>query len=428
MELRNYQLDLINNTRLAIREGRKRILCVLPCGAGKTICFAYMAARHKGYVWFLVHRQELVDQAIDTFDTFNIPRDNIYIGMVGTALKKAPHEPTMIIFDEAHHCTAKTWQNIINTYPNIYIIGLTATPLRLDGSPLGNIFTKLVVGADSNWLIEHKYLCEYDYYAPNINIMTPKIKGSDYDVADIQYESRIYGDVKKYLTGNKIIIYCPNIAFSQALASEVGGVHFDGNTPKTERKQIIHDFRVGKIKILCNVDLIGEGFDVPDCDSVILLRPTMSLALYIQQSMRCLRPAPNKRATIYDLVGNCYRHGLPTDSRSWSLTQKHICRHSDDQEVVSRMCSNCYRVYSGSNPICPYCKHDNGKTRKQLEIEKKAELERIEKIEKRKRRQQVGMSKDYDSLVALARKRGYKSPEWWARMILKSRSKANAKI
>ena len=208
MQLRNYQIQLIENTRQSIREGHKRILCVLPCGGGKTVCFAYMAERHKGYVWFLVHRQELVDQAIETFDKLNISKENVYIGMVGTALKRAPQKPTMIIFDEAHHCTAKTWQNIINTYPDVYIIGLTATPCRLDGSPLGKIFEALVEGVNSEWLIKNNYLCDYDYYAPNINIMMPKMKGNDFDTSDIQYESKIYGDISKYITDKKTIIYC----------------------------------------------------------------------------------------------------------------------------------------------------------------------------------------------------------------------------
>ena len=421
MQLRNYQTQLIEDTRQSIREGHKRILCVLPCGAGKTVCFAYMASRHKGYVWFLVHRQELVDQAIDTFDKFNISRENIYIGMVGTALKRAPQKPTMIIFDEAHHCTAKTWQNIINTYPNVYIIGLTATPCRLDGSPLGNIFTKLVCGVDSKWLIENNYLCYFDYYAPNINIMLPKMKGNDFDASEIQYESKIYGDISKYISNKKTIIYCPNIAFSMQIAKQVNGVHFDSNTPKLERKRIIHDFRVGKIKILCNVDLIGEGFDVPDCECVMLLRPTMSLALYIQQSMRCLRYENNKKAIIYDFVGNCHRHGLPTDKHEWNLDRKLKVRNSNGvPDIITRMCQKCYRVYSGINPICPYCGYDNHKTQKQIEIEQQVELEKIKKVE----RKQQGMARDLNSLIELGKKRGYKNPYYWAKCIIESRNKS----
>jgi len=416
MQLRPYQEDIINKCRVAFKKGYKRPLIVLPCGAGKTHCFAYMAHRHKGKTWFLVHRQELVDQAKNIVGE----SDNIYIGMVGTALKKAPFEPTMIIFDEAHHSTAKTWQNIINKYPNVYIIGLTATPCRLDGTPLGKIFDCLILGVTANWLIANNFISPYNYFAPSINVVTPEIKGSDFDASSIAYKSKIYGDVNKYISDKKTIIYCPNIAFSMQMAEQVGGVHFDGNTPKHERERIINDFRIGKIKILCNVDLIGEGFDVPDCECVMLLRPTMSVALYIQQSMRCMRYVPNKVATIYDFVGNCYRHGLPTDDRQWSLKQKIKVRNSSGMpDVITRLCSKCFRVYSGINPICPYCGNDNHKTRKQIEVEEQAQLQQIKKIERREQ----GMAHSLESLIALGKKRGYKNPYYWAKKILESRNK-----
>lgn len=415
-ELRPYQEELIEKTRQAFKNGYKRPLIVLPCGAGKTVCFAYMAHRHTGKTWFLVHRQELVEQAKNIVGK----TDNIYIGMVGTALKKSPFPPSMIIFDEAHHATANTWQKIINAYPNAYIIGLTATPCRLDGSPLGQIFDCLIEGVDTNWLIDNKYLSPYLYYAPNINTMLPKIKGSDFDASQIEYKSKIYGDINKYISDKKTIIYCPNIAFSQAIAHQVGGVHFDGNTPKKERERIIHDFRVGKIKILCNVDLIGEGFDVPDCECVMLLRPTMSVALFIQQSMRCLRYQPDKVATIYDFVGNCHRHGLLSDDRVWSLDKKVKVRNSNGvPDVITRMCQKCYRVYSGINPICPYCGYDNHKIRKQIEIEKEVELQQIKKVERREQ----GMAHDLQSLIALGKKRGYRNPYIWAKKVLEGRYK-----
>ena len=223
MILRNYQENLIENTRFAFMQGYKRPLVVLPCGAGKTVCFAYMAEQHVkrgGKVWFLVHRKELIDQ---TLSVINHP--NIYVGMIGTALKKAPFEPTMIIFDEAHHSSAVTWQKIINTFPSIPIIGLTATPCRLDGKPLGAIYDKMIIGVDSEYLIEHKYLSDYDYYAPS-NLVANF--NSDTENVGIDFDKKIYGNVLKYIDSNKkTIIYCPNIAFSETLAYNIpGAVHF----------------------------------------------------------------------------------------------------------------------------------------------------------------------------------------------------------
>ena len=432
MELRNYQIDLVNDTREAFKN-YKRPLVVLPCGAGKTVCFADMTHKHivkyKGYVWFLVHRRELVEQTIKTFDMFNIPRDNVFIGMVQTVTRNLDKykKPTLIIFDEAHHAKAKTWYNIIEHFSNVPMIGLTATPIRRDGKPLGDIFDKLVNGVSAEWLIDNGYLARYDYYAPPITKMEWKIKGADYDLDDVTAQllkSKIYGNIGKYIDKNKkTIIYCPSIEFSKIICERYGATHFDGNTPKKLRTEIISKFRSGEIKLLSNVDLIGEGFDVPDCEVIILLRPTMSLSLYIQQSMRALRPG--KRATIYDLVGNVYRHGLPTEERNWSLDRKLTVRNkSGAPEVIVRQCKQCRLVYSGNARLCPYCGFDNGLTRKQIEEEKEAELEKIKKFERRK----VGMAKSYEALVLIGKERGYKNPQYWAKMILKSRKRKSKDI
>jgi superfamily II DNA or RNA helicase len=434
MKLRTYQKDLISKTREAFRNNN-RLLVVLPCGAGKTVCFADMAHKHiekfkNGNVWFLVHRQELIDQTIETFKEQNIPTDSVFIGMVQTITRHLDEydKPTLIIYDEAHHAKAKTWYNIVDYFNDVPQIGLTATPVRRDGKPLGDIFDKLIVGATSEWLIDNGYLAAYDYYAPQVSLMEYQIKGTDYDLNDVTAQllkSKIYGDIGKYIDeSKKTIIYCPSIKFSKIVCERYGATHFDGNTPKKERDRIVSDFRKGKIMLLSNVDLIGEGFDIPDCEVVILLRPTMSLSLYIQQSMRCLRPGPNKRATIYDLVGNVYKHGMPTEDRDWSIDEKMgIKNKSGEPEIIVRQCKNCRLVYSGNDSICPYCGNDNGETRKQIEEAKNAELEKIEKIEKRKKRMEVGRASNLRELIAIGKRRGYKNPSYWAKMIIANRHK-----
>ena len=428
MQLRPYQTQLINDTRNVFKK-HNRPLVVLPCGAGKTVCFADMAHRHislyNGYVWFLVHRRELIKQTHDTFSEFGIPEDNVFIGMVQTITRHPERykKPTLIIFDEAHHAKARSWYNIIDYFNDVPMIGLTATPIRRDGKALGDIFDVLVEGANAEELIKQGYLSEYDYYAPHISNMEYKLRGTDYDLDDVTAQllkSKIYGDIKKYIrVDKKTIIYCPSVAFSKSLES-LGVVHFDGDTPKNKRDEIVDKFRKSEIMTISNVDLVGEGFDVPDCDTVILLRPTMSLSLYIQQSMRCLRPGVNKRATIYDLVGNCYRHGLPTEPRDWSLTQDSKVRNSSGEEdIIVRRCHKCELIYRGISSICPYCGNENGKTRKQIEIDNAIELEQIKKIERRK----VGMARTRDELIAIGKARGYKNPVYWANMILSGRKK-----
>lgn len=386
--------------------------------------------KHNGYVWFLVHRRELIDQTHETFKAFNIPEDKVFIGMVQTITRHPERypKPTLIIFDEAHHAKAKTWYNIIDYFNDVPMIGLTATPARRDGKALGDIFDTMIEGVSAQWLIDNGYLAPYDYYAPNVEHMEYKLKGTDYDLDDVTAQllkSKIYGEIGKYIDyGRKTIIYAPTVAFSQALVQSIGAVHFDGTTPKNERKRIVDAFRRGDIRILSNVDLIGEGFDVPDCDTVILLRPTMSLSLYIQQAMRCLRPGEGKKAIIYDLVGNCYRHGLPTEEREWSLTKDNkVINASGEPDVIVRRCHNCELVYSGVNSICPYCGHENGKTKRQIEQEQAIELERIEAIERKQAKREVGMTRTLEGLIELGKKRGYKNPRYWAKMIINNRKK-----
>ena len=429
IKLRPYQTQLINDTREAFRTHR-RILSVLPCGGGKTVLFAYMSREHVlrgGVVHFYVHRRELLTQAQNTFTTFGLPTDNIYIGMVQS--RKIPDTtPTLIIFDEAHHSTANTWRIITERYPNALVVGLTATPKRTDGSTLANDFDILVEGVDANYLIDNGYLAPYDYYAPKLSTISQSDillgTGKDYDgvaVGEVLLKNKIYGDILKYLNPErKTIIYSPSVAFSQSLTA-LGVTHVDGNTPKQERDIIINKFRSGEIMHLSNVDLFGEGFDIPDCEVVILLRPTKSTVLFIQQSMRALRYRTGKRATIYDLVGNVFTHGLPTDYNNWELTGKLTKKNNQAYEISVRMCEKCYRVYSGISPICSYCQHDNGKTQAQIKHDQAVELEKIEAIKRRERKYEQSQATTLDELIALGKARGYKNPAYWAKNILKSR-------
>lgn len=442
MILRPYQHDLVAMTRDAFKQGYRRPLVVLPCGAGKTVCFADMAHRHVttregAYVWFLVHRRELVAQTLATFDAAGIPRERVMVGMVQTVSRHTDRytPPTLIIFDEAHHATATTWRRVTEAYPSVPVIGLTATPVRLNGDALGMIFDHLVVGAEADWLREHGYLAPYDYYAPRtVDMRTVTVRGADYDpdeVTDVLIESRVYGDVLRYLdTTHQTIIYCPSVRYSTELAVRLreAGVtveHFDGTTPTRDRDRIVEAFRRGELRVLTNVDLVGEGFDIPDCDTVMLLRPTQSVALYIQQAMRCMRPkSSHSRATVYDFVGNCYRHGMPTETRAWSLSGRLTCSNpSAEPDVMVRRCEGCHLVYGGVSPVCPYCGHDNGKTRREIQAEEKAELERIESVTRIQRKREQGMASTYEELVRVGRERGYKNPHHWARMIYNSRRK-----
>jgi superfamily II DNA or RNA helicase len=316
------------------------------------------------------------------------------------------------------------------------------------------------VGVTAKWLVNNGFLSKYEYYAPKLKMEGAvwKPKGMDYDTEDAEQklaEAGIYGDIFKYFNPNlRTIIYAPTLSMSRRVVEEINNhygaeiaAHFDGDTPPKERKRIVEDFRSGKIRALSNRDLIGEGFDVPDCECCMLLRPTKSTALYIQQAMRCMRPREGKKAVIYDFVGNVYRHGMPDDDRTWNLSTKVKCRNeSGEPDIITRTCKHCFKVYSGTSRICPYCGFDNGKTPKEIEEDKKAELERITALEKarkkkereeahqrrieaaearkeefRKERIEEGMCRSFDDFLRLAQERNYNNPRGWAYIRAKTR-------
>lgn len=210
-----------------------------------------------------------------TLESFNI---DVPVYMIQTLVNQIKKEkitetPDMIVLDECQHSTSKTYLRLFETYPNTYFLGLSATPIRLSGKPLGDIFETIVSEIEAEELIKMGYLADYDYYAPKLNADFSKVKiktTGDYDAQEIEKNmdnSTIYGDIIKYykkLADNKkTIIYCPTINYSlkiEKLFNDNGynAKHFDGTTNDNERKQIVEDFRVGKINILTNVDLIGE--------------------------------------------------------------------------------------------------------------------------------------------------------------------------
>lgn len=436
MPLRPYQTDLENGVRQAYREGYRSPCIVLPCGGGKSVIIADIAKQTtaKGNrVLFLVHRRELCDQIRNTFTRWGVNMRLCDIMMVQTAarrLGKIP-EPKLIITDENHHCLANTYRKIYDYFPDCRRVGVTATPVRLNGDGLGDVNDKLIIGVSAKWLIANNCLAPYDYYAPSIvDLSGAKISRGEFDTSSVEklvLKKAVFGDVvsyyRKLADGKQAICYCTSIRHSIEMAAAfcsagIEAEHIDGSTPKAERDEIVRKFKNGAIDILCNVDLISEGFDVPDCECAILLRPTQSLTLYIQQAMRCMRYRPGKRAIIIDHVGNYARHGLPDDDREWTLAKKDRTQRAEktepDENAVTQ-CPTCFLTLHTRDEfgeivrVCPYCGAEIPvKERKEIE-QKEAKLEKIEGF-------CIDYSdpdscKSYNELLLYAKKHGYK-PGW----------------
>lgn len=315
---------------------------------------------------FLVHRKELCQQIADTFDRQGVDMKLCSIDMVQTAsrhIDRVP-EPAIIVTDEAHHSIANSYKKIYDAFPAALRLGFTATPCRLNSGGLGDVYDDLITSVSTKWLIEHYYLSPYKYYSVRlVNTSGLHIRAGEYradEVAELMQRKDIYGKTveqwERLALGKKTIVYCASVEAAEETAEQFrqagySAAALSGNTPRELRTRIMQRFRDSELMILTNCELFGEGLDVPDCECTVLLRPTQSLTLYIQQSMRSMRYMPGKTAIIIDHVGNCYLHGLPDDPREWTLEPK----HKQENIVKIRECPCCYAVYPPSADECPYC-------------------------------------------------------------------------
>ena len=440
--LREYQQDLYQKTVDAFRQGNKRVLVTVGCGAGKSYIFAKMAERTKGPVLVLTHRRELLDQTGRLFQQHGI---NARIEMVLTeANHLGEHErPALIITDEAHLSRSNSWMKVLDYY-DTHTVGFTATPVRLDGKPLGDIYSALVTGVSVRWLIDNKRLAPYEYYAPTV-VETDglRVQMGDYVIKDLEQlmsDRAIYSDVLKswerLAKGQKTIAYCVSVKHAQETAkmfTDAGypAVEIDGSTPSKRRLQIMDDFRNGKIMVLCNVGIISEGVSIDDVTCCLLLRPTESHALYWQQGMRSMRYQPGKTAIVIDCVGNYTRNPLFDAEVAWSLTEsiRKKPKLNDEGDFLIRTCPSCFKVFKTA-PVCPYCGTEYPLHPREIKAHQDIELARItaeeaEKVAEAKKaaRREQGRAQTFEELLAIGRAKGYKNPAFWAAQVMRGRKR-----
>ncbi len=440
--LRDYQQDLYNKTVSSFKQGYRRPLVVAPCGAGKSYLFAEMARRTNGEVLVLVHRNELKQQHMELFQNLGI---TARVETYQTEYKRLGcyPNPRLLIVDEAHLSRSNTWQKIIEYY-DTFTVGFTATPVRLDGRPLGDIFDTLITGVDVRWLIENKRLAPYEYYAPTtVDTSGVKTVAGDYVVSDLERlmnERAIYGDIvenyKRFAPGERTIVYCVSVQHARSVAEifrEAGfkSESLSADTPAAVRKRIIGDFRSGELTVLCNCTLLSEGISIDEISCVILLRPTESVALGIQQMMRSMRYLPGKTAKIIDCVGNYTRVGLPDDDREWSLDKPVPKRRTTDENgnFYIRCCPECYMTFATA-PVCPFCGSEYPLHPREIQAKQEIELQRITAEEiarvneaKKAARVEQGRAQSFEELIRLGRSRGYKNPAAWAAQVMRGRKR-----
>lgn len=444
MSLRPYQLKGRQDIEDAWANGANNVLFVLPTGGGKTrtfsnILLAHLTAKivslHSGASCAIAHRQELVSQislalngdkvrhriiappkvvkscvrlhmsehGVSYFD----PSAQCAVAGVDTLIRRGTElagwlkTVTLWVQDEAHHVLQENkWGIAAGMFPNAKGLGVTATPLRADGKGLGShcdgLFDAMVIGPSMRDLINAGYLVDYRIFAPPSDldlsqVAVSKVTG-DYNkdqVISAVQKSHVMGDVvDHYLRiarGKQGITFAVNVAIATEIAERfnqagVASAVVSADTPDIDRYNLIRRFRNRELQQLVNVDLFGEGVDIPAVEVVSFARPTQSYSLYVQQFGRALRllidalisgnwenftdeqrrahikQSKKPYAIIIDHVGNCIRHGLPDAPKSWSLDRREARSKKNDPDAIPvKACMECTAIYERIYKACPYC-------------------------------------------------------------------------
>jgi DNA repair protein RadD len=388
IELRPYQADLVELLRESYRAGRHAPLLQLPTGGGKTIIFCEVArgAHARGRsVLVVCHRRELLAQASAKLVLAGVPHgfiaagfpaspdERVQVGSIQTLARRMETLPVfdLIVFDEAHHCRAAQWRLLINSQPAARYLGVTATPARLDGKGLGvccgGPFDDLICGPSIADLISDGYLSPAKYFAPKtpLNLAGLRSRGGDWSAADLASRvdnMAITGDAVelygKHSAHKPAIAFCATVSHAEHVAEQFRlagyrAASVDGKMPKRKRDSLIAGLGNGEIEVLTSCDLISEGLDVPAVSAVILLRPTKSLVLHMQQIGRGMRPAAGKDALIVlDHANNINRHGRPDFERIWALDG---IEGSERAASSVRVCPECSAINPANAETCEAC-------------------------------------------------------------------------
>jgi len=455
LQLRPYQDEMIVGARQHFRSGRKRVLLQLTCRGGKTAIAGRMlnnAIERGRRTQFNVHRRELVLQVRRALDKEGIryglmtskdrvnldaPVQICSIPTLARRYKRLP-KPDLVVWDECHHIGARSWDELFRHYQDAYHIGLSATPERADIG-LGEYFEAMVCGPSPAWMMEQGYISKYECYRPD-NGFDPgslRTRMGEFvasDSAELISKRAIVGNAidhyKKHCDGAKAVAFCVSVKASQQTAQEfrdrgIPAMHVDGDTSDELRDLALQELLLGKLRVITNVDLFGEGVDLPGLEAGIYLRPTMSRPLHIQQMFRPLTAFEGKPYSfLLDCVGNTFLHGLPDAENSWELTTGRV--EKKPKAPPPRVCGYCFGASPAWSKKCRICQEPYPVESREVD-QVSGDLAKVEptaeQVQQRQTRREQGMARDMEALIQLGRQRGMKKPEKWAQHVMDARRK-----
>lgn len=396
MELRDYQIAGEDKVRLSMASGNKAVILQAACGAGKTAISADIAKRaveKDKKVLFLVNRRDLVKQTLQKYQEFGLDPGVIMAGFESDLSKPIQiaslqtygrrlnfddpiynswfHDADLVIYDEAHSCNAKTYRKIIEMYKDsAYLVGLSATPMRGDGTGLGEVFDDIVQCIPTADLIEKGFLVPMTYYAPSKpDLDRIKITAGDYNnkqLGERVDQPKLIGDIyenwARLACDRQTIIFATNVKHSKHIrdhfrARGVNTEHLDAHSDDETREQVYYDFENGNVQILTNVGIATEGSDLPWASCIVVARPTKVLGRWIQMAGRGARPYDGKKDCILlDHAGCVEAHGFIEDDIQWSLEGKKPAARKQKRKEKQKKpleCRECRRVFYGNK--CPDC-------------------------------------------------------------------------
>lgn len=367
-ELRGYQSRALDEVERA-HESARRVCLVMPTGAGKSVvsrewCRRQVASGRRGLM--VAHRIELLTQFSSHLSAVGVsssvlapgypsnPHAPILCASLDTLLARGEVPASdFILWDECHHSAADTYRQVLEALPDATVLGVTATPQRGDGRSLGDLFERLVVGANYSELLRAGHLVPCRVFRPE------RYLGSD--LAGDGDPTRAAADAYQRHAGSRQgFAFCRSVTASKELAREltargIAAANVDGAMASSKRAKILDDFKRGSIRVLTNVFVLTEGFDVPSAEVCLLARGCGNAGTYLQMVGRVLRPSQGKTAAILiDLSGASHEHGLPTADREYALSGRAIRTTGESL----RNCPECHVTCRSADRVCPECGHE----------------------------------------------------------------------